>query len=429
MRNAQVTKWLFLALGIEVAIALICLLATGAWVSLVIMVMIYGLLVGGIYVMNQFGLWNGNSSWWDANKMSTAQPTGFSGSSPNMGIGINLGTGPERAETINLNIPLDDTITALQVDLSHGNLRVVGQEGAKEIKITAVKRVFVRDEYIARNELDRLQVRQRREGNLIKIEAGPADQAGQPTNVTIGRASRIDLEMTAPPALAATLGNSFGDLIVKDYQGELSARTGAGSLIVENYNSGRTLRLSSNAGRIAAQQVAAGTVYVRTGAGAIELTGVGAENFDLESAAGMIRARGVNCARYIARAQMGSVDLYDARIERELIMTATAGRVQAENITSNGFQLETTTGTVFYRGTPPLYNSFVKSALGTVEMLLLAGGSFNLDARSNLGNVTVGLPLSSTYASSRNAFSGVVGAGGPQLQLQTQVGNIRVAQV
>jgi hypothetical protein len=61
-------------------------------------------------------------------------------------------------------------------------------------------------------------------------------------------------------------------------------------------------------------------------------------------------------------------------------------------------------------------------------MLLQPGGSFTLDARSSVGNVAVGLPVSTTYTATRNAFNGVVGAGGPQLVVQTQVGSIRVAQ-
>lgn len=341
-------------------------------------------------------------------------------------FGFNVATGPERSEVINLNVPVEEGLQALQVDVAHGSLRVTGQEGATEIKIVATKRVFARDEYTARNDLDRLQVRQRREGNILKVEGGPVDGF---TNFTIGRSPRVDLDITVPPALAASLTSSAGDLTVKNYQGELTGHTGSGTLIIENYNSGRGIHLSSGAGRIMLQQVAAGRVDVRTSAGTIELTGVGAESFELESAAGMIRARGVNCARYVARAQVGSVDLYDARIERELSLSATAGRVQIENATTNSFQLETTTGMIFYRGTPPLYNSQARSTLGAVELLLQPGGSFNLDARSSVGNVAIGLPVTTTYTATRNAFNGVAGAGGPQLLVQTQVGSIRVAQV
>jgi len=342
--------------------------------------------------------------------------------------GINLGTGPERSEIINLSLSLEDGVSALQLDVGHGNLRVIGQPGLKEVQIVATKRVFMRDDYTARNELDRLQLRQKREGNLLKIEAGPAD-SGIISNLTLGRGARIDLEVNAPVALAMLLSTALGDMVIRDYQGELTAHVGTGSMIIENYSSGRRLNLSSGAGRITAQQVAAGSVLVRTSAGSIELSGIGAENIELESAAGIIRARGVNCGRYIARAQLGNLDLYDARIGRELEIMTTAGRVHAENITANGFRIETTTGTIFYRGTPPIHSSQVKSALGTIELLLLPGGSFNLDARSNVGNVSVGLPITTTYMSSRNSFNGIIGSAGPPLQLQTQVGSIRVAQV
>ncbi|MEI6045574.1 MAG: DUF4097 family beta strand repeat-containing protein [Chloroflexota bacterium] len=425
MPKVQAIKILYIALAIEAGLGLFFMLRSGAWVSLLVIIMIYALLGGGAFLLKRLGL--GQTGWLTefGSNWKPVSPPAAKNWSESM-KGINLATGPERSEVINFNLSLEEGISALQINVGHGNLRVVGQEGLNAVLIVATKRVFAREEYTARNELDRLQIRSWREGTLLKVEAGPADGL---TNFTIGRSARIDLDITAPPALAAAFSSAAGDLIVRDYQGELSARTGSGTMIIERYNCGRNLDLSSGAGRITLQQVAAGTIRTRTGAGTIELTGVGAETLELGSAAGMIRARSINCAHYTARAQLGSVDLYDARIEQELELSATAGQVHVENATTNSFRLESTTGMIFYRGTPPLYNSYAKSTLGAIELLLVSGGTFNLDLRSSVGTVNLGLPISTTYNSTRNAFSGVVGAGGPQLQVQTQVGNIRVAQV
>ena len=92
----------------------------------------------------------------------------------------------------------------------------------------------------------------------------------------------MEIELIVPAGIAANLNTSSGELSCHQFHGELTARTNVGSLTVEDFNSGHNINLATTGGRIVLQNVAAGQVRVKAGAGMIQLTGTGAEQFDLE---------------------------------------------------------------------------------------------------------------------------------------------------
>ncbi len=421
---------MWFALAAEVALGVVTLVATRAISSLLVIVVILGVLGGLGFVLRQSGFWPSEEN----------TPVGAPGFRPGSGVGpINLNKGfstawnignvsfnlsnfPERNDQINQNIPLDADLTSLTASvISSGGLRVVGQEGLHEIQLRATRRVWARDEATARAELDRLQVRSRREGLTLRIEAGDPAQG-----FVIGRGGRIDLELLMPSALAAHLSTVNGDLVLNAFHGELMARTTVGGLSVTGFNSGRNINLSTTGGKIDLQNVAAGKVGVRAGAGSINLTGVGAEGCELEATAGNVRARGVNCGYYHAYATTGTVELYEAQVEHDLTLKTGAGRLQAENVRATSFQLEAASGAIFYRGSAPEKASQVSSGVGSVQLLFGPEASFNLEAHSNIGSVEVQLPASMVTAQSRNTFQGQIGGGGAVVRVVSQVGLVRV---
>jgi DUF4097 and DUF4098 domain-containing protein YvlB len=336
-------------------------------------------------------------------------------------VSFNLGTNPERTETVNLTVPLDEKINSFVLNLTSGGVKLRGQEGLKEVRIVATKRVWANDEMEARVLLDRLQLRHRIEGGVLRVEAGDPNQG-----LVIGRAPRMDLEIEMPPALAADLTSNYGEILTTGFNGDLAAKTNLGAIAVENYSSGRNITQNTTSGKLSLQGVAAGLVRARSGAGMIELSGVGAEDLDLDSTAASIRARSINCGRYAARAVTGSIELYDATVEGDLEMKAGAGRIHAERATAGSLHLEATTGSVFYRGGVPTAASEVVSRVGSVNMILTPGVGFNLEASSNLGTVDTALPVTGLKYQNRNAFDGQVAGGGAPVRVSSQVGSIKV---
>ncbi len=433
MRNPQTLRLLWIALAVEIGFGLICLLASRAFPSFLVIVIILGFLGGAGFFARTTGLWTGDWSgtghsvgrYSQQNWVNRGAINNMSGTTSGWNLGnvsFNLGNYPERSEVINQTEALEEGVTQITVNVLSGSLRVTGQEELNETKLTAVRRVWARDEMTARLEMDRLQLRTWREGNILRIEAGDPTQG-----LVVGRGPRIEVELVVPASLAANFSTSNGELSCRQFNGELTARTTVGALTVEAYNSGRNVSLSTTSGRITLQNVAAGIIKVRAGAGSIQLTGVGAEQLELEATAGNVRARGVNCGRYSAHATTGSLDLYEGRVEQGLEMKTGAGRIQADSITTNSFKLEAATGAVFYRGVAPTSPSEVNSGVGSVQLLFSPGAAFNLDAQSSIGSVETYLPISAVAYQSRSAFTGQIAGGGAPIRVNSQVGSIRVA--
>jgi len=444
MQTPKALRLLWIAFFAEVGFAFLCLVFSGWIGALLVLVILLGLLGGLGFIVRSTGIWSQNSrppqvpNWpgqgpgpqpgpgpgpvagWPGGNYNPA-PRNRQGIGWNMNtignVSFNLGSYPERTEQVNLMIPLDEKTGSFVLNLTSGGVKLRGQEGLKEVRIVATKRVWANDEMEARILLDRLRLTHTFENGVLKVEAGDPEQG-----LVIGRAPRMDLDIELPPALAADLTSNYGEILTTNYNGDLVAKTNLGAIAVESYNSGRNITLNTTS----LQGVAAGLVKARSGAGMIELSGVGAEDLDLDSTAASIRARSINCGRYAANAVTGSLELYDATVEGDLTMKAGAGRIHSERVTAGSLHLEATTGSVFYRGGVPKAPSEVVSRVGSVNLVFAPGTGFNLEASSNLGTVDTVLPVTGLKYQNRNSFEGQVAGGGVPVRASSQVGSIRV---
>lgn len=449
MRSLHTRQLLWIAFFLEVGFGVFCLLLSRSVSSLLVIVVVSGLVGGLSFITRATGLWSQNlnggkpQEWptsdtsvnpgrpvsgWSSARTYNSNLGSKSGSGWNMSnignVSLNLGTNPERTEQINLTVPLDEKITSFILNLSSGGVKLRGQEGLKEVRILATKRVWTSDDLEARLQFDKLQLNHtiESESGILRVEAGDPNQG-----LVIGRAPRMDLEIDVPPALAANLTSNYGEILTKDYNGDLVATTNLGAIAVESYSSGRNITLNTTSGKLSLQGVAAGLVKAHSKVGLIELSGVGAEALDLDATAASIRARGINCDRYAARAVTGSIELYEAKVESDLEMKAGAGRIHAERVQAGSLHLEATTGSVFYRGNVPTAPSEIMSRVGSVQMVLASGTGFNLEAVSNVGTVDIALPVTNLKYQGRNNFEGQVAGGGSLVRVSSQVGSIKIA--
>jgi len=376
---------------------------------------------------------NNDKGWTNISWSGPTQPepaSGGSGNDFNLNVGLNINPGLERQETFEQEFPITVDIKALQVDVNNGNLKVVGEAGLTQIRLNAVKRVWERDESSVRREFDRLQVRSRQEGQLLIIEAGQFDNLASSLgfSLNLGKSPRIDLELVVPPALAASFATNIGSLEVRELESEIAARTIAGPINIKNINGGRNLTIGTQSGRIIMQQITAGFLRARATTGILDLTALGADAIELETMAGNVQVRGVNCGRLAVNAATGSIELTDINADGVLQLKATAGRIQTNNIRAATLNIETTTGTIRYRGSAPTAPSTVQTGVGSTELIFAPGANFQLEARSNIGSVQVLLPVSQTFTTNQNWFRGQIGAGGPLLKVSSQVGSVRISQ-
>ncbi len=446
MRNNQSPRILFIALAVEVMIALFFLIFRGGLGTIFTIFLLVIFIGGGLFLLARNGMlslnWfdehnqhnhhnHSNKGWSNMSWSGPTQPEPISGGSNfNLNVGLNINPGFERQETFEQEFPVTTDITTLQVDVNNGNLKVVGEAGLTQIRLNAVKRVWERDEASVQHELDRLQVRSRQEGQRLIIEAGQFDNPASTLgfSINLGKSPRIDLELVVPPALAASFATNTGTLEVRELEGEIAARTVAGPISIQNINGGRNLTIGTQSGRIAMQQITAGTLRARATTGALNLTALGADAIELETMAGSVQVRGVNCGRLAVNAATGSIELTDINVDGALQLKATAGRIQTNNIRAATFNIETTTGTIRFQGSAPTAPSTVQTGVGSTELIFAPGANFQLEARSNIGSVQVVLPVSNTFTTNQNYFRGQIGVGGPLLNVSSQVGSVRISQ-
>lgn len=417
MSNAQVPRYLTLVFIIEVSLGVLLLLITGNWITLLVIAFILGGLATLGLGLARVGMLD---QQWFANR--DTQVNKQMNSMTVSGVKINLGGSFPMTEPVNLSFEKNESLTAIQVEVQIGTLRVIGQPGLEKIQVTGQKQVSSRDAMAARLELDNLQVTSEQVGGILKIYAGSKERF----NFAIGRSNRIDLDVLVPLTLAGTYITQSGDITLRGLEADTIGRSNLGSLIVENFGAGRNLNLTTLSGNITVQQIAAGKVEANTNLGRIELVGIGAEELHLESSAGSVRARGVNCGIYRAKTNAGSVELYNSTCDGPVELRTNLGRVYAAGITAPNFILTTDAGTVYYLGSSPRLNSEARSNLGTVELHFPGGAVFQLEATSNVGTVSLGLPPATVYSQNRNHFNGVFGTGGPLIRAGSNLGTVSV---
>lgn len=430
--NPKVVKILWIVLGLEIAFAIVCLVLNRAGGSLIIIASIL-LLLGGIGYISRF--WQGhkpNNLYVQVGgkpPQETGRPNPGAANEMANGIknllsnfDVNLNKYPERRDVLNLTAPLQEDTKFVNINVLSGSLRLNGESGPnREVRIVATKRIWVRDEGEAVARFEKLQVRHWFEGTTLRIEAGDPGQG-----LVIGDAPRVDLEVWLPQNLATALSTSTGEILTVGYNGQLTAKSVAGAIAVENYSSGRNINLNSSSGQIKLTNVAAGTVHAKSLAGLMQLTGVGAEQIELETTAGGIRARGVNCGRFVGMATTGLLEFIEGTIEFGLELRTGAGRVVTDNVKANAFRLEATTGAITYKGNAPKAPSDILSGAGSVAVYLPPNEGVTLDARSNIGSVEVRLPITHIANQAKNSFQGQIAGGGAPLRITSQVGSVRV---
>jgi Putative adhesin len=426
MNSQRVPYVLAIILIIEILIGLVFLIISGNWATLVIIGSILAV-VGGIgYLAGKLGATSPvEIEDWGKN-MQDKQWNWTVGGERGINVMVSSGFGQERTEVIQDTIPLSVEMSKFVADVGLGSLVVRGQAELKEIRFVATKRVYLSDDFAARTELERLQVRWWQEGSVMRFYAGQSPEF-RGTTFNFGKNSRVDVEMVVPMGLFAEFSTASGTMVLADLKGEVTARTGKGSLTVERIHSGRNLDISSDAGKIIVRDVAVALLRTKSLAGAQELTGIGAENVDLTSNAGSVKVRGINCGSYKAFTNAGSLELSDGNIEGRLEMHTNIGQTVAENCRAAAIDMKSDGGTVNYRGIAPSQDSRFTNNLGTITVAFPPDANFELEARSNLGSVAVMRPPTFVQHQSQNAFIGQIGTGGVKIKATTQMGSVRIS--
>jgi DUF4097 and DUF4098 domain-containing protein YvlB len=229
-------------------------------------------------------------------------------------------------------------------------------------------------------------------GSVIKI--GRIEDRDLRNNVS------ISYDVTMPNTSRLRTETGSGDQKIEDIQGPLRASAGSGN-ITANRISGE-VRVNTGSGDIKLETVK-GSVYANAGSGNINANGI-AGGFYSETGSGDVTLVQDATGHVVAKTGSGHVNLKNVKGGVEA--RTGSGGVEAQGEAKGDWDIHT--------------------GSGDIVLHLPSQAAFNVDARSNSGDVTVNHPITVQGSVKKNQVQGKVGNGGPLLSLQTGSGEIRI---
>jgi len=230
------------------------------------------------------------------------------------------------------------------------------------------------------------------QGSIIRI--GKIEDRELTQNVS------IDYDVTVPAQTKVTSSTGSGDQTIRGVQLPLTAKTGSGNITIENV--GADTRIRSGSGDLKVNSVK-GTLDAQTGSGSIHGYGI----------AGQV----------VASTGSGDVDIEQVASGNARIGTG-SGSVKLRGV-KGGLVVETGSGDIHAEGQPTA-DWKVGTGSGTIGLKVPAQASFNIDARTSSGRLTVNHPVTMQGAMSKNHIQGKVGNGGVLIDVHTGSGNVEI---
>jgi hypothetical protein len=213
------------------------------------------------------------------------------------------------------------------------------------------------------------------QGNVIRIGRFPDSD--------LARNISISYEVTVPSATKLSARTGSGSIVVGAIAGPAEVKSGSGSIKVDGAGS---LEASTGSGSITAMAVA-GPTKASSGSGSITVTQAGKGDVTVSASSGGITLKGVDGA---------------ARVN------SSSGSITIEG-----------------RPTGPWS---INASSGGITMTVPPDAAFDLDARSNSGNIDSVHPVTMevTGKIDKRHVEGKVRGGGPLVQVHCSSGNIRI---
>lgn len=244
------------------------------------------------------------------------------------------------------------------------------------------------------------------EARIHRIEQNPPiTQSGN--TITIGKIDdrdltrniSIDYDVTVPAQTRLNSHTGSGDQQITGLQLPVTAKTGSGNITIERITA--DTRISSGSGDLKINSVK-GVLYCDTGSGNVraqEIAGdviasAGSGNIEVQQSGGS------------AKAETGS------------------GTIRLSGV-KGGLRAQAGSGDIHVQG-EPTSDWRLGSGSGNISLKIPPQSSFNIDARTSSGSLTVHHPITMQGSASRSHLQGKSGNGGVLLDLHTGSGDIEV---
>ncbi len=313
----------------------------------------------------------------------------------------------------------------LVVENARGNTRITGAEGA-EVKVTARKSVRALDRETADRAAAAAGLAVKREGDIVRV----MHESDAPEGARVS----VDLEITAPRGSSVEFRGKYGDLEVKDIDGEV---------VCDSDNAG--VRLETIGGRARIDLRRSDIIRALKVKGDIEIKGRG-RDIEIEDAAGGVSIEGSysgeTILRRVARAirfessrteiragavpgemRLGLSQLAMSRVLGPLYIRAETKDIQLADV-SDTLTLDIDRGDIEIRQPRTGFGRIaVKTGSGDVELALPPAAGFSLAAATERGEAVNDFDprLRVEQDNRRASITGSTGAG-PEIRVETRRG-------
>jgi DUF4097 and DUF4098 domain-containing protein YvlB len=229
-------------------------------------------------------------------------------------------------------------------------------------------------------------------GNIIHI--GHIEEEFLRKNVS------ISYELVVPATTRLKSNSGSGNQTIDGIQGPLEVNAGSGALRISNI--GSTVRAETGSGNIDLDHVG-GNVHAKAGSGSIRATDIRG-GFEGNTGSGHVTLS--QAAPGAVRVETGSGGMELRGLRGSLEARAGSGGITAEGQPTGGWMVHTGSGSIHLR--------------------LPGDASFDLDARTSSGSISLEHPVTVQGQLGRKEIRGKVRGGGVQVQVQTGSGNIEI---
>jgi hypothetical protein len=242
---------------------------------------------------------------------------------------------------------------------------------------------------------------------IRRIEANPPiQQSGNDIRVghiedpELRRNISISFRITVPANARVHSKSGSGSQNIDGIQGALDVDAGSGDIRVRNI--GSTVRAATGSGSIEADHVA-GNLRAKAGSGSIHATGI-AGGLEADTGSGSIHME--QTAPGAVRAQTGSGDIELRGVRGSLEAQTGSGGIHADGDPTGTWNVHT--------------------GSGTVQLRFPSDASYDLDAETSSGSVSVSQPITVQGNIGRKQVKGKVHGGGVPVEVRTGSGSVEI---
>lgn len=332
---------------------------------------------------------------------------------------------------------------SLLLVVRRGDVEVHGSDG-NAIEVVIKKQIRAENEEAARAISDQLKFKFAEqtgrwvfESNVDSVTPG---RAGEGAGPVARRSLRLDLVLRVPKSFSTEITSDYGDVTLDELTGDQTLATRRGDVRVVNVEG--LVRARTSRGSVTARGVR-GNVEIEGRGRDIEVAGITGTVVVNGDFSGSLQLRDIaqtlrfKSSRTELNVQQlaGRLDMEVGWLEADDIEGPFDLNTRQKDITLSNFKhsvrIRNANGDVRLRtDTPPRQPVEVELSKGGIELIVPQNSSFQVDARSEHGDVEcefTGPELKVSREGRVPTLAGSVGKDGPAIRLNTSYGTIRVA--